>query len=424
MAKAVFRIGGMQCPQCELTVKRVALATPGVSQAYADANRGILTLTADDGLDEAGLKANISDAGYTLIGRKGAIPAARIVLTVMGVLLTLFASYLLFVYTPVNALLGQVPVVRRGMSLGAVFLVGLLTSLHCVAMCGGINLAQCANAAERRVTRANLLYNLGHVLSYTATGAIVGGLGQLLQISPKVQAVIQMIAAVWMLLMSLNLVGLIPKIPSQSVPRREKASGGHLSSLWIGLLNGLMPCGPLQAMQLYALSSGSWWMGALSMLVFAIGTAPLMLGFGMLGGRLGRRAARPMRIASGILVIVMAMAMLTNSASLFGMNLRFLGTQSAAAAETEEGIQQIRSELDWRGYPDITVKKGVPVRWTIHAEARKLNSCNSEIVIPALGMRVPLAEGDTIIECTAEDAGIIPYTCWMGMLHGTITVKD
>ena len=116
--------------------------------------------------------------------------------------------------------------------------------------------------------------------------------------------------------------------------------------------------------------------------------------------------------------------MLTNGASLLGMNLRIFGTQRVAAEVTDEGVQLIRSELDWRGYPDITVKKDVPVRWVIHAEARKLTACNSEIVIPALGMRIPLAEGDTVIEFTANDVGVIPYTCWMGMLHGSITVTD
>lgn len=425
MERITWRVGGMHCPQCERTVKTAALNTAGVSDAYADAGKGILSTEVGDGFDEQTLRARIADAGYTLLGRKGKISAARIVLTVAGVALALFALYLLFVYTPVNALLGQVPVVREGMSLGAVFLVGLLTSLHCVAMCGGINLAQSANAAKtRRVPTGNVLYNLGRVLSYTATGAVVGALGQVLRTSPKMQAAIQIVAAVWMLLMALNLAGILPKLPSLPASWHKRLLGGHTSSLWIGLLNGLMPCGPLQAMQLYALSSGSWWKGALSMLVFAVGTVPLMLGLGLLGGRLNKRAARPMRIASGVLVLVMAMAMLTNGASLLGLNLRVFGTQSIEAAATDDAVQQIRSELDWRGYPDITVKKGVPVQWVLHAEARKLNACNSEIVIPALGLRIPLEEGDNLIEFTADDAGVIPYTCWMGMLHGSITVTE
>ena len=46
------------------------------------------------------------------------------------------------------------------------------------------------------------------------------------------------------------------------------------------------------------------------------------------------------------------------------------------------------------------------------------------MVIPALGLRVPLSEGDNIVEFTVGEPGVIPYTCWMGMLRGTITVDE
>ena len=84
----------------------------------------------------------------------------------------------------------------------------------------------------------------------------------------------------------------------------------------------------------------------------------------------------------------------------------------------------VESELDWRGYPDITVKAGIPVRWNIHAEAEKITGCNNEMVIPALNLRVPLSEGANIVEFTVDAPGVIPYTCWMGMLRGTITVDE
>ena len=90
----------------------------------------------------------------------------------------------------------------------------------------------------------------------------------------------------------------------------------------------------------------------------------------------------------------------------------------------EERVQTVNSELEWRGYPDITVKAGVPVRWVIHAEAGRITGCNNEMVIPALNLRVPLQEGDNVVEFTAQEPGVIPYTCWMGMLHGSITVEE
>lgn len=61
---------------------------------------------------------------------------------------------------------------------------------------------------------------------------------------------------------------------SHSVCKVKNKSG---SLFIVGVLNGLMRCGPLQTMQLFALGTGSAVKGALSMLMFAIGTVPLML---------------------------------------------------------------------------------------------------------------------------------------------------
>ena len=233
-----------------------------------------------------------------------------------------------------------------------------------------------------------------------------------------------------MVLMALNLLdmdignlrGVVPMLPAGL---RTKLMGkGSRSSLYIGLLNGLMPCGPLQAMQLYALSTGSWHMGALSMFCFCLGTVPLLLGFGLVSGRLNKRFARPMRVASCILVLLMGMAMLSNGLNLAGLRLRLPGSAASDATVADTNIQIVESELDWRGYPDITVKAGIPVRWNIHAEAEKITGCNNEMVIPALNMRVPLHAGDNIVEFTVDEPGVIPYTCWMGMLRGTITVDE
>ncbi len=177
-------------------------------------------------------------------------------------------------------------------------------------------------------------------------------------------------------------------------------------------------------MQLYALSAGSWRMGALSMLCFSLGTVPLMLGFGLLGGRLNVRFAKPMRLASGALILVMGTTMLLNGAALAGVRLPELSDRAADTASAEEGVQLVRSELEWRSYPDITVQAGVPVRWVIHAEEDRITGCNNEMVIPALDLRVPLHPGDNVVEFTADEPGVIPYTCWMGMLRGSITVEE
>ena len=426
--KKTWHIAGMHCPHCETAILRMVKDLDGLSSPEVDYRAGTLTaLWEENKLSEASLSERIAQAGYELKSKSH----LRKALTLLCAVLTLFALYLLFALTPLEGLLSAFPTARTGMSLGALFAVGLLTSLHCVAMCGGINLAQSAASAQagRTISAANVQYNAGRLISYTLTGGIVGALGSVLRISTGVQAAIQIVAAVFMVLMSMNMLdlgvlkGVMPTLP---VGLRTRLLGkGKHSSMWIGLANGLMPCGPLQAMQLYALSTGSWYMGALSMTCFCLGTIPLMLGFGLVSGKLNRQFAKPMRIASGVLVLVMGVAMLTRGLSLSGVQIRLPAqtVQTNASVATED-CQTVHSELEWRGYPDITVKAGVPVRWVIHAGEGKITGCNNEMVIPALNLRVPLQEGDNVVEFTAEEPGVIPYTCWMGMLHGSITVEE
>ncbi|MBQ9211938.1 MAG: sulfite exporter TauE/SafE family protein [Clostridia bacterium] len=428
--KKTWHIAGMHCPHCETAILRAVGKLEGISQPEADYRAGTLTAQWTESLlPEEKLAECISEAGYELKLEKKSVP--RRMLTLLCTLLALVALYLLFAVTPLEGMLSSFPTARAGMSLGALFVVGLLTSLHCVAMCGGINLAHSAASAQSggKVSASNIQYNAGRFISYTVVGGIVGALGSVLRISTAVQSGIQIVAAIFMVLMALNMLdigGWKAMMPTLPVGLRARLLGKRKnSSLWIGLINGLMPCGPLQAMQLYALSTGSWYMGALSMASFCLGTIPLMLGFGLVSGKLNKRFAKPMRIASGALVLVMGMAMLTRGLSLSGVQVKLPGQLTQAdAAVVEEGYQNVSSELDWRGYPDITVKANVPVHWVIHADEGKITGCNNEMVIPGLNLRVPLQEGDNVVEFTAAQPGVIPYTCWMGMLHGSITVEE
>ena len=424
-----WHIAGMHCPHCDTAILRAVGKLDGLSSPKADYRTGTLRAQWDERLlPEKKLAECIARAGYELKRDTGS-PLQRAGI-LLGISAILIALYLLFALSPLEGVFSAFPTARTGMSLGALFVVGLLTSFHCVAMCGGINLAQSAASAQSggKISVSNIQYNAGRLISYTVVGGIVGALGSVLRISTGVQAFIQIAAAVFMVLMALNpldlgvLRGILPTIP---VGLHAKLLGkGRNSSLWIGLVNGLMPCGPLQAMQLYALSTGSLYMGALSMACFCLGTIPLMLGFGLVSGKLNKRFARPMRIASGALVLVMGMAMLTRGLSLAGVQVHLPAKTSADTSLMMESTQVIRSELEWRGYPDITVKAGVPVRWTIHADEGKITGCNNEMVIPALNLRIPLQEGDNVVEFTAETPGVIPYTCWMGMLRGSITVEE
>ena len=78
---------------------------------------------------------------------------------------------------------------------------------------------------------------------------------------------------------------------------------GAWAGLPLGLLMGLLPCMPLLPVELAALASGSAALGALTMLMFGIGTVPALAGFGLASGLVGARARGVFAYATGALVL-------------------------------------------------------------------------------------------------------------------------
>ena len=399
----------------------------GVRECHANYRKEEVSVAYDPELVTMELLCeNIRELGYepdTDAGRT---------LQIVSILLILLALYLIASHLGWLQIFNIFPSIETSMGYGMLFVIGVLTSVHCIAMCGGINLTQStlASRGEGQVLRANLLYNIGRILSYTVVGGIAGGIGSVLSLGGRMRGAVAVAAGCIMILMSLQMLGVFKVLRNVHLhlPARVYAAGSRIgaknSSLWIGLLNGLMPCGPLQSMQIYALSTGSVAAGALSMLLFSLGTVPLMFGFGLISGKLNRRYAGYMLTVSGILIFVMGLSMMGNGLSLSGVRFPVRRTEIGSTAMTDGDIQLVRSEIDYGSYEPITVKAGTPVQWTIHVPEGRLNGCNGEILVPEYGLDVKLSEGDNIVEFTPEAAGTVPYSCWMGMIRSSIEVTE
>jgi sulfite exporter TauE/SafE len=396
----------------------------------------------------------------------------------LGLLLIVVALYVIVQQFGLLNILVPSQLAATGMGYGLLFVIGVLTSAHCLAMCGGINLSQsvsgvattasaesAAQALNRGTTqssardaprpsgrdgarlslrsaRAPLLYNLGRVASYTATGALVGELGTVIALTPVMQGALKLVAGTLMIFMGLTMMGAFPSLhnllprPPKALAKRldeQKERGG--SPLYVGLLNGLMPCGPLQAMQIYALSAGGALAGALAMFVFALGTVPLVFGLGVFAATLGKRFTRQVMTVGAVLVLVLGLAMFSQGFSLAGIPTPFLsaptenGASGATAAEgglppIENGVQIVDSTLSSNKYPQITVQAGLPVRWNISANEDSINGCNYRFLIPEYGIEHSFEPGANIIEFTPAATGRYSYSCWMGMIRGAIVVIE
>jgi sulfite exporter TauE/SafE/copper chaperone CopZ len=454
MKELLFRVSGMTCAHCEARVTKAAKTVSGVKTASASFSRGILTVSYDpEQTDEAKLSGALEEAinasGYRF---RGAVAKPHQILKVIPIAIILLALYLVLRYTVGFDFFGFIPKIDSTISLSALFITGLFTSVHCVAMCGGINLSQSVGtgASGGKRLKNPLLYNLGRVISYTVIGGIVGGIGSVLFLSETAKAILLSLAALGMLLMGLSMLGWLPWWLTPHMPRflsaRLGKAGAGKGPLVVGLLNGLMPCGPLQAMQLYALATGSALTGALSMFLFSLGTVPLMLGAGALFSTLKGKFAFVVQRVSAVLVVFFAVVMATNALSLFGFSSTAAAAPAqATAAQAEKGgdsllqqaldkgylpatldgdVQKIQADLNPSVYPFIIVQKGIPVELTISADENAITGCNQTVVFPAFDVKKALKVGDNVIKFTPEESGLIPYTCWMGMLDGRILVVD
>ena len=96
---------------------------------------------------------------------------------------------------------------------------------------------------------------------------------------------------------------------------------------------------------------------------------------------------------------------------------------TASGSVLENGVQVVESELTASTYPNIVVKAGTPVRWNLKAPAGTINGCNNRMLCRDLGLELTFTPGENLLEFTANTPGVYAYSCWMGMIHGTITVE-
>ena len=446
LVSKILKIEGMTCASCEMRIENKLRKMEGVKEVKAAYASSELYVSYDantielDSVTEA-----LERLDYKVINTPRVIKEKIIreksksedklsINQLLGIGIIILAGYMIIKNT---VGFNFIPQVNQNMGYGILFVIGLLTSLHCIAMCGGINLSQCvsykfANDEKARFSRLtpSILYNGGRVLSYTIIGGVVGAMGSVVSFSGTAKGIVAILSGVFMVIMGLNMLNIFPWLRKLN-PRMPKIFGnkiynnnGKRGPFYIGLLNGLMPCGPLQAMQIYALGTGSFVMGAASMFFFSVGTVPLMFGFGAMSSMLSRKFNHRMMKVSAILVIILGIVMASRGFNLSGVSIAFANQGSGSVAKIEDGVQFVTTEIQSGRYAPIVVQKDVPVKWTIKADKSELNGCNNPVTIPKYNIVKELIPGENIIEFTPSQEGNITYTCWMGMISSNIKVVN
>lgn len=449
--KTVLTIDGMTCINCQNRIEQALKNTAGISKVRVSYSEGQAEVEFNpETVTRDRIVSIIQSLDYTVVDKKrNNYWKWRRSAGTFAVIILLY--YILQHFGILNLLVPSM-LADSKMSYGMLFIVGLLTSVHCITMCGGINLSQCipsGDSGDENISKINIimpafLYNAGRVVSYSVIGFFLGGVGMLLTggsgegIPLLLQGILKITAGLFMVIMGINMLGIFPafrrfqiRFPKKSAIKINSRKKTEKRPFVVGVLNGFMPCGPMQSMQMIALGSGNPVAGAIAMMMFSLGTVPLMLGLGSMVSALGKKYTTMVMKTGSVLVVVLGLAMFSQGAGLAGIKLDQIGVTSGdhgelnIAAVSENGdMQYVESNLEFGGYPEITVYSGIPVKWTINVPEEVINGCNYKMIIKTYGITHEFTPGENVIEFTPGESGTVQYTCWMGMIYGKINVVD
>lgn len=328
--------------------------------------------------------------------------------------------------------------------------IGLIAGVStCMALVGGLVLGLSARHAEAHPEatpaqkfRPHLYFNGGRIVGYAVLGGILGSIGSVIRFSPAFLAVLTVLIGIVMIFLGLKLTGLSPRLKDTSITLPSslgkalgfnKQTGEYhpLTTMMTGALTFFLPCGFTQAMQVYAVGTGSFRSGALAMGLFALGTAPALLGAGGLAAATKKRSATQFYAVIGLAVLLFGGYNIGNTLALHGVSLSaFKGTArveekaTGFVPEMQDGYQILRMRQKSNGYSPskLTIVRGIPVKWVIESENEY--TCAASIYSSAFNINESLNRGENTIEFTPTSSGTFPFSCSMGMYRGTITVID
>lgn len=337
----------------------------------------------------------------------------------------------------------------------SMFTLGLVTSVHCISMCGPMVVTYAVKGEEdgpwfRKVV-PNVAYQVAKIASYVLVGLALGAIGGAFNLD-GLRPYVMLAAGAFMIVLGLGMTGRAswavrltprpPKFLTNALMRtRRKATAdaaeGHASlatPLTFGLLTGLFPCAPLQGAQLSAAASGSALTGGLAMLAFGLGTAPLMLGFGTASSFIPKAWKHRLTVVLAIVVMVFGLVFVNRGLMLVGspvsgqsIRQAVLGGPTAeAAAEYQmgaDGIAEVRLAIrDVQFVPaQLRIPADQPVRLIV--DRQEDAACSAQIAVPQLGVLEDLAPfATTVVELPASAEGRYTLTCGMGMMSGQLLV--
>src|SRR3989344_416107 len=292
----VFHVHGMHCNACVLMTESALSDLSNITHVKSSLKDHSIEVTGDFGDKEAehiakDLSEVLKPHGYSLSLEKKRHAArwsdVNLALPIAGAFIALF--FLLQKLGIVNL------VTTSNVSYGTAFIIGIIASLStCMAIVGGLVLSVSAefakgsehsNEAGVRRAQPQILFHVGRLVSFFILGGVMGAVGSAFVLGAFGTLLMGVLIGVILLLLGVNLLDVFPWAKKLQ-PTLPAFIGRHIHGLknlnhsltpvLIGIATFFLPCGFTQSMQLYALTTGSFWTGGMIMLSFALGTLPVL----------------------------------------------------------------------------------------------------------------------------------------------------
>lgn len=279
----------------------------------------------------------------------------------------------------------------------------------------------------------------GKLVSHTALGALLGALGSAVDISVGFRTWLQIGAGVLVVVFGLAQLGvpgfrrivIEPPISWRKIVRGRARSQSTLAPAVLGFVTVLIPCGVTLSVEALALTSGSALMGAATMAVFVLGTAPLFAVLGYAARKAATAWKGRLGVVTGVAVVAMGLYTLNGGLELAGAP--FAASRIAEAASSNDtpadtsavsvvdGKQTVVITARTGAYsPDIVqAQSGLPT--TLVVKSDEAQGCVRSFVVRDQQKVLPVT-GETRIELGVLQPGRLDYACGMGMYTGVINV--
>lgn len=432
-----IRIAGMHCPSCDILVKTQLEGMDTIVEVIPDHKKKLVTINHTKPLSLKHINAVLCEYGYEASSIDEVLVEVPLqdrlteALVIGGILAIVYYFAKEFNILP-DSMGSSVT------SIGGAFVLGLIASAStCMATTGALFTSFLHKQKGQRTVHLAALFIAGRILSYALFGYVLGyfgkGLGYLTQFGSLlniVVAVVLIIAGLDMLrLVSLSqILDVLHIQPTKLFPtgnQSRKILGG---AFVLGFITYFLPCGFTISTQAYALTLGNPLLSSQTMVAFALGTVPSLIFITALSHVRTNAIYQYFLKVVGVIILAVGFSYVWSTLSLHGLSLTsgsnkdtFVGT----SAEMRDGKQVVRMVATASGYSPnkFIVKKDIPVRWEI--DGQEIYGCQGTLQSPQAGIQLTyLKEGENVFEFIPKEAGIINFSCSMGMFSGQFKVVE